>query len=191
MSLPPKHPVRVLTPVVEVVRERCINCHVCVSVCPAKCSNSDIGGVLHIDSNSCIGCGACVVHCPHNARQFVDDSAAFWHALENNEPAIVFAAPSFVSNFPDSYRRIVGWLRSSKSVLGVFDVSFGAELAILSYEEEIAASTKPMLITQPCPAIVSYIQLYRPELLPFSNFRLSNAPFFHDGSETISAMEGC
>ena len=49
----------------------------------------------------------------------------------------------------------------------VFDVSFGAELTVKSYVEYLRSQDPACVITQPCPAIVSYIELYQPELLPY------------------------
>ena len=49
----------------------------------------------------------------------------------------------------------------------VFDVSFGAELTVQSYLRHIEENHPPTVVAQPCPAIVSYIELYRPDLLPY------------------------
>ncbi|GHT17314.1 hypothetical protein FACS1894189_2950 [Planctomycetales bacterium] len=89
---------------------------------------------------------------------------------------IVVTAPAIVSNFPVTYKKIFSWLRS-QGVLAIFDVSFGAELCVLSYVEEVKSTKLPILIAQPCPAIVTYIQLYIPELLPF--LAVSGSPMHH------------
>ena len=79
---------------------------------------------------------------------------------------VAIAAPSIAANFPDQYLNINGWLRK-EGVAAVFDVSFGAELTVKSYIETIKAGKTQTIITQPCPAITSYIQVYKPELLPY------------------------
>ena len=49
----------------------------------------------------------------------------------------------------------------------MFDVSFGAELTVKSYLEYIRARHPEMVISQPCPAIVTFVEIYMPELLPY------------------------
>ncbi len=154
-----------LAPVIKLREDRCVNCHVCVSVCPVKYSNWGTELVMHVNADTCIGCGACVSACTHGAREIVDDVAELFDALGQGEPVLVIVAPSIASNFPDSYRRINGWLRSL-GVPAVFDVGFGAELTVQSYAEHLRTKKPPLLISQPCPAIVSFIELYVPELIP-------------------------
>ena len=48
-----------------------------------------------------------------------------------------------------------------------FDVSFGAELTVKSYINYIKKNNPATVIAQPCPAIVNYIQIYRPELIEY------------------------
>ena len=157
---------KALSPVIHIDEEKCVNCHACVMVCPVKFCNIASGAVIQIDHNTCIGCGACVAACTHEARNMVDDLAPFLDALEAGTPMIAIIAPSIVSNFPDSYRRIIGWLRS-RGVAAVFDVAFGAELTVKSYAEYMKTKSPPVLITQPCPVIVSFLEIHHPELLPW------------------------
>jgi len=79
---------------------------------------------------------------------------------------VAIVAPAIVACFPDTYLRLNGYLKSV-GVDTVFDVSFGAELTILSYLDYIEKKKPSMVIAQPCPAIVTYIEIYRPELIPF------------------------
>jgi iron only hydrogenase large subunit-like protein len=46
-------------------------------------------------------------------------------------------------------------------------VSFGAELTVQSYLAHVSANAPRLVIAQPCPAIVSFIEIYHPELIPF------------------------
>lgn len=54
----------------------------------------------------------------------------------------------------------------SIGVKAVFDVGFGAELTTKSYVEYIKTNPK-LVIAQPCPALVTWVELYHPELLPY------------------------
>ena len=155
-----------LSPVIRIDEEKCVNCHACVMVCPVKFCNIASGTVIQINHNTCIGCGACVTACTHEARNMVDDFAPFRDALDAGTPTIAIVAPSIVSNFPDSYRQIIGWLRS-RGVAAVFDVAFGAELTVKSYAEYMKTKSPPVLISQPCPVIVSFLEIHHPELLPW------------------------
>lgn len=79
---------------------------------------------------------------------------------------VAIAAPSVVSNFPEQYLRLNGWLKSL-GVEAVFDVSFGAELCAQSYAAHIRRRSPQVVIAQPCTAIVTYIQVHHPELLRY------------------------
>ena len=155
-----------LAPIIKIDEEKCINCHACISACPVKYCVDGSGKKLTINHDLCIGCGNCILHCPHEARLPVDDTERFFHDLEQGEKIIAMAAPSAASTFPGKYLKLNGYLKSI-GVEAVFDVSFGAELTALSYVNYIKEKKPHLVISQSCPAIVSYVQLYRPELLPY------------------------
>jgi uncharacterized coiled-coil DUF342 family protein len=96
----------------------------------------------------------------------VDDSESFFAALEKREKTIAIVAPAAASNFPGQYLNLNGYLKS-RGVAAVFDVSFGAELTVFSYLKYIAEKNPSLCIAQPCPAIVTYIEIYHPELIPY------------------------
>jgi iron only hydrogenase large subunit-like protein/ABC-type transporter Mla subunit MlaD len=106
----------------------------------------------------------------------VDDSAAFFDALDKKEKIIAIVAPAVASNFPGLYLNLNGYLRS-RGVKAVFDVSFGAELTVFSYMKYIRAKKPSFCIAQPCPAIVTYIEIYHPELLPY--LAPADSPMLH------------
>ena len=155
-----------LVPVVRVDPKRCVNCHACIDACPVKICNRAVGKVVEIDPSRCIGCVMCIDACQHQARLPVDDWEAFWNDLHVGVKMIAIVAPAVAAAFPNRYRNLNGWLKAS-GVSAVFDVSFGAELTVQSYVRHIEENHPPTVVAQPCPAIVSYIELYRPELLPW------------------------
>ena len=59
----------------------------------------------------------------------------------------------------------------------VFDVSFGAELTVTSYLDFLKKNNPPLLIAQPCPAIVNFIELLFPELIPY--LAPADSPMLH------------
>ncbi len=58
-----------MSPVIEVQKNRCIDCHACVATCPIKSCNTIVGRVLRVDYDVCIGCGICIPACSQGARR--------------------------------------------------------------------------------------------------------------------------
>ncbi|HEX2960148.1 MAG TPA: methyl-accepting chemotaxis protein [Ignavibacteriales bacterium] len=155
-----------LPKIICIDKDKCINCHQCISVCPVKYCNDASGSHVVINPDLCIGCGECISACVHGARTIVDDMKLWQEDLKKGIPMIAIAAPAVASNFPRNYLHLNGWLKSM-GVKAVFDVSFGAELTIKSYLEHIKENSPKCVISQPCPALVTYIEIYRPELIKY------------------------
>lgn len=164
-----------LSPVIGVDKDKCINCRKCISVCPVKFCNDCSEGYMHINPDLCIGCGVCIDTCSHDARFPLDDLQEFLDDIKT-EKMIAISAPSVASNFPNNYLNLNGWLKSL-GIEAVFDVSFGAELTIKSYIEFIKKNNPKLVISQPCPAIVSFIEIYKPELIPY--LAPADSPMLH------------
>lgn len=162
--------------VVAIDEERCVNCHQCISVCPVKYCNNGSGQFIKLDESLCIGCGECIIACTHNARLIIDDFELAIHDLAKKEKVIAFIAPATATNFPNEFLRLNGWLKSL-GVEAFFDVSFGAELTIKSYIEHLKANKPKLIISQPCPVIVTYIELYKPQLLKY--LAPADSPMMH------------
>ncbi|MCX7655161.1 MAG: methyl-accepting chemotaxis protein [Treponemataceae bacterium] len=152
-------------PVIKVIEEKCVNCHRCISVCPAKMCNDGSGAYVKINSDLCLGCGSCITACTHGARIGIDDWEAFKSALKRGEKIVAIVAPAAASGFEGRYKKLAGFLQSL-GVRAFFDVSFGAELTVYSYLQYKKKEKPTCIIAQPCPAIVSFIETYRPELIP-------------------------
>lgn len=167
---------RTLPEVIYVDEQKCVNCHACIAVCPVKFAidaSEDHVAVVH---DLCIGCGRCLEACTHEARLPIDDMERFLAALEGPKPVSAVVAPAAAAEFPGEYLRLNGWLKSM-GVRQLFDVSFGAELTVKSYLEHIKAHKPKAVIAQPCPAIVSYIEIYRPELI--DHLAPADSPMLH------------
>jgi signal transduction histidine kinase/iron only hydrogenase large subunit-like protein/ActR/RegA family two-component response regulator len=155
-----------LAQIIHVDKTKCVNCHTCISVCPVKTCNDGSGNYVNVNPATCIGCGRCLSACPHHARFFDDDAAQFFRDLAGGQRMIAVVAPSVTSSFPNRYLQLNGWLKSL-GIAAVFDVSFGAELSAMSYASYIREQKPRVVISQPCAAIVSYIQIHRPQLLEY------------------------
>ena len=122
-------------------------------------------GKVTVDSEKCIACGACFDACEHNAREYQDDTKSFFTALEAGKKISVILAPAFLANYPHEYKKVLGYLKE-KGVNHIYSVSFGADITTWGYLKYITEHQFLGGISQPCPAVVNYVEKYIPELLP-------------------------
>ena len=155
-----------LKPVINVDKDKCCNCHRCIAVCPVKLCNDGSGDYVTLNHDLCIGCGACIEACTHDARTGIDDSEEFFEAVKSGTPLVAIVAPAAVVNFKGRDLELNGWLKSI-GVKAIFDVSFGAELTTKTYVEQLTKENPSLLISQPCPALVTFIETYRPNLIKY------------------------
>ncbi|MCR5061983.1 MAG: 4Fe-4S binding protein [Treponema sp.] len=155
-----------LKAVIYVDPKKCVNCHRCIAVCPSKFCNDASGSFVKVNSEICVGCGRCIAACDHEARKGIDDFEEFMNALKRHENVLAIVAPAAAANFRGKDLELNGWLKSI-GVKAVFDVSFGAELTTKSYVEFLKRNKPELVISQPCPALVSWIELYKPDLIPY------------------------
>ncbi len=165
-----------LAKIIAVDADKCQNCHACISACPSKFCNDGSGDHVNINDDLCIGCGQCLTACTWSARTIVDDTDQFMYDLQRGVPMVTVIAPAIAANFPNTYLNLNGWFKK-EGVSANFDVSFGAELTIKSYLDHIQHNKPKAVISQPCPAIVSYIELYKPELLQY--LAPADSPMLH------------
>ena len=165
-----------LNSVIKLDKEKCTNCHKCVAVCPTKYCNDSEHEYISIIDNLCISCGACIKACSQQARYYIDDFEALMDDLQNKRKIVAVVAPAIASSFPNQYLKINAFLKKM-GVEAVFDVSFGAELTVKSYLEYYKEKKPRTIIAQPCPAIVTYIETYRPELIKY--LAPADSPILH------------
>jgi hypothetical protein len=102
--------------------------------------------------------------CEHNARDFTDDTERFFEDLKAGEKISLLVAPSFPANYPDTYLKIFGKLKEL-GVNRIISVSFGADITTWGYINYIQQNGFIGGISQPCPAVVGYIERYLPDLV--------------------------
>jgi iron only hydrogenase large subunit-like protein len=128
--------------------------------------NDGSGDFVRVNNNLCLGCGECIDACTHGAREGIDDAEDFFRDLATGKKMIAIVAPAAASSFEGNYLRFNGYL-ASLGVQVMFDVSFGAELTVKSYLEYKKEKNPRTIIAQPCPTLVTFIELYRPELIKY------------------------
>jgi len=149
--------------------DNCVGCNKCISACSCMGANlheeADGKTRIVVDSEKCIACGACFDVCKHNAREFNDDTERFFEDLARGEKISILLAPAFQANYPEEYESVIGGLKQA-GVNRVISISFGADITTWGYINYITKNNFLGGISQPCPAVVGYIERYVPELLP-------------------------
>ncbi len=152
--------------------ENCIGCNKCINACPAigACVSEETGMEgqdrrIAVNGNYCVSCGACIDACEHGARAFLDDTERFFEDLKRGEKISLLVAPAFLANYPREYSSVLGGLKKL-GVNRIISVSFGADICTWGYLNYITKYNYYGGISQPCPAVVRYIENYTPELLP-------------------------
>ena len=159
--------------VLEVIKtkyELCTGCNRCVRECPMEVTNityqDEAGNIkVKIDYSKCIACGHCVSACKHDARYYKDDTARFFDDLSKGIPISLMASPSTRTNIPE-YKRLFTYLKQA-GVKKIYDVSLGADICIWAHVRYMENKKTDHIITQPCPAIVSYCEIFKHDLLEY------------------------
>jgi hypothetical protein len=103
--------------------------------------------------------------CHHGSRHFEDDTEKFFFDLKRGMQISMFAAPAIKSNFTH-WSRMLTWLRQ-QGVQLIYDVSLGADICTWAHIRYLQKHGIRPLISQPCPAIVNYILMYKNDLMRY------------------------
>ena len=194
---------------IEVVKSKnnlCTGCNRCVRECPMEATNityqDEDGNIkVKIDQDKCIACGRCISTCKHEARYFTDDLDKFFDDLSKGVSISLIAAPSIRTNIPE-YKKLFTYLKKL-GVKKIYDVSLGADICVWAHikyikNKEASNGKAPLIITQPCPAIVSYCEIYRHDLLhmlsPIHSPMACISVYmkkYHGISDRIAALSPC
>ena len=148
---------------VTTIREKCRRCYTCVRECPAKAIQI-LDGQASVIQTRCIGCGNCVTVCSQNAKQVLSGIEATEELLGGDAPVAAIVAPSYPAEFTEcDTAGLVGALREL-GFAQVHEVSFGADLVAAEYARLLEEDGGRHIATT-CPAVVSYVRKYHPDIL--------------------------
>lgn len=143
-------------------RARCRDCYRCIRVCPVEA----IGirdGQAYVDERRCISCGTCIRECPQEAKSYRKELADVMERVKHGSTAVSIA-PSFACLFePWQIKRIPSALRKlgftyiAETAVGAAWVAQQTAAYAKQHPEQVSIATA-------CPAVVQYIQRYRPAL---------------------------
>lgn len=178
--------------VAHIDKSKCKECGACAKVCPytaivnrkRPCQNAckvkaismNEQKAAKINNDSCISCGACVYQCPFGAitdKSYILDAIRLIKNSNGGTNYDVYAvvAPAVSSQF--TYAKL-GQVVSGLKVLGfthIVEAALGADLVAEAESKELAE--KGFLTSSCCPAFVSYIKKFYPNLLPYVSGNLS------------------
>ncbi|MDP4117948.1 MAG: 4Fe-4S dicluster domain-containing protein [Bacillota bacterium] len=166
-------------------KSKCIECGACAKACPYSailnirrpCETACKIGAIHrgaddsaeIDNSKCTACGACMYSCPFGAivdKSYILDVIDFIKSSDNGKKYTVYAvvAPSIAGQF--SYAK-TGQVITAIKMLGfnrIVEAALGADMVSLKEAKELSETDKAFITSSCCPAFVSYIEKYFPDL---------------------------
>ena len=145
-------------------KARCRDCYRCVRVCPVKaiCMHD---GQANVVESRCIGCGTCVRECPQGAKSYRNDLAQARELLQPGVRLAASLAPSFAAVFPPSLRRRLPSALRRLGFAYVGETAIGAYYVAQATAEAVARRPQAFHLCTACPAVVRYVERYRPELV--------------------------
>jgi PAS domain S-box-containing protein len=145
-------------------KAQCRDCYRCLRVCPVKAIRIHNGQAV-VEASRCISCGTCIRECPQGAKSFRNDLECATRLLSEGGGVAASVAPSFVAVFSEWERRRLpsalrklGFSYVGETAIGAFPVA--RETAAVA----AARGSQPTICTA-CPACVSYVERYQPEMV--------------------------
>lgn len=152
---------------ISINKNKCNLSYSCVRICPVNAikveAHQDYPEIIQ---NACIGCGHCIKVCGPGAIIYQSSIEQTKNLLQSDSKVAAIVDPSISGEFPDitDYRKFVDMIRG----LGfeyVIEVSFGVDIIARKYYELFKDFKGKYYIMGNCPAVVSFIEKFHPELI--------------------------
>jgi len=151
---------------VYTVKDLCRVCYTCVRECPVKAIRM-VDGQAEVVPERCIACGNCTIVCSQGAKVYRRSTDRVAQLLRDQEECLALVAPSYVAEFAElNDMNLFAGMLKKLGFAQIFEVGMGADLVALAYETLINAHPEKGFINSDCPAIVSFVEKYHPELIP-------------------------
>ncbi len=157
-----------MEPLLKINSEKCIACYACVRACPVKAIRVQSDKITpEIIQERCIGCGSCAAACGPGAVEIRNTRDDLMEILKKSNKVAALVDPSIAGEFPDitDYRKFVQMLRAL-GFYSVHEVAFGVDLVAREYKELFRRSKGKYYIMSNDPVTVSFIEKYKPALVP-------------------------
>lgn len=162
-------------------KDKCVNCGMCAKVCPfgaiynfrRPCQKACRVNAISMDENlaasinhsKCINCGACMTKCPFGAINDRTQMIQVIDTLKNKKQdvsVVAVVAPAIASQVaPNTVEQTV----EAMKMLGfdkVVEAALGAD--VVAWEEADDLVQHGKITSSCCPAFVTYIEKYLPEI---------------------------
>ena len=150
--------------VVYTNKAQCRDCYRCVRMCPVKAIRMQ-DGQAYVEPARCIACGTCVRECPQGAKTVRDDVDVARRLVRAGPRSAASLAPSFAAAFPVwQHGRLVAALRRLGFAY-VGETAIGAAHVARATAEIVHHKSNRSHVCTACPAVVSYVERYRPQLV--------------------------
>ncbi|MEI6682238.1 MAG: [Fe-Fe] hydrogenase large subunit C-terminal domain-containing protein [Bacteroidota bacterium] len=154
-------------PLFYISHNACVKCYSCVRICPVKAIRVDTSTEYpSVIPERCIGCGSCYRACSPLAISYRSSLDEARRLLSSGEKVAAICDPTISGEFHDitDYRKFVEMIRQLGFTY-VSEASFGVDLVAGKYKELFDNFKGKYHISANCPAVVSYIEKYYPELV--------------------------
>ncbi len=142
----------------------CTSCWGCVRHCPAR-AIAVVGGVPTVLRERCVECGICVTACGNSGYHVRDDIPPVLDLLATDRPVVAILASEYVAAMhPLPFSEIERILRDV-GFAAVEDTVLGEELVAEAYEQMQARTDSALpRLRSTCPVAVAWVSRFYPQL---------------------------